>query len=169
MRKPENETELTNLEKVLVTQLDVLNLDYIENSVKLGISKFGKIDFLVNNAGNGAYGSLESFSKEKIRRQFDTNVMGLLDVTQALLPHFRQNKNGTLINISSMGGKITFPLGALYHGTKFAIEGISEALSYEVEQFGGKMKIIEPGVIATNFAGRSFDFSNDETQKNIKT
>tara|TARA_B110000046_G_scaffold182536_1_gene216784 strand:+ start:812 stop:1426 length:615 start_codon:yes stop_codon:yes gene_type:complete len=165
MRKPENETELTNLEKVLVTQLDVLNLDYIENSVKLGISKFGKIDFLVNNAGNGAYGSLESFSKEKIRRQFDTNVMGLLDVTQALLPHFRQNKNGTLINISSMGGKITFPLGALYHGTKFAIEGISEALSYEVEQFGGKMKIIEPGVIATNFAGRSFDFSNDETQK----
>ena len=89
--------------------------------------------------------------------------MGLLDVTQALLPHFRQNKNGIFINISSMGGKITFPLGALYHGIKFAVEGISEALSYELEQFGGKMKIIEPGAIAIDFAGRSFDFSNDET------
>ena len=164
MRKPENETELTTLGNVLVTQLDVLNLDCIENSVKLGISKFGKIDVLVNNAGYGAYGPLESFSKEKIRRQFDTNVTGLLDVTQALLPHFRQNKNGIFINISSMGGKITFPLGALYHGTKFAVEGISEALSYELEQFGGKMKIIEPGAIAIDFAGRSFDFSNDETQ-----
>ena len=89
MRKPENETELTTLGNVLVTQLDVLNLDCIENSVKLGISKFGKIDVLVNNAGYGAYGPLESFSKEKICRQFGTNVMGLLDVAQALLPHSR--------------------------------------------------------------------------------
>ncbi|WP_426484348.1 SDR family oxidoreductase [Flavobacterium sp. 2] len=162
MRNPENETELTQLNNILVTKLDVLDLFSIENAIKEGITKFGKIDVLLNNAGYGAYGTLESFSREKIVRQFNTNVIGLLDVTKALLGHFRENKNGTIINISSIGGKMTFPLGALYHGTKFAVEGISESLSYEVEQFGGKVKIIEPGAIATDFAGRSFDFSNDE-------
>jgi short-subunit dehydrogenase len=96
-------------------------------------------------------------------RQFNTNVIGLLDVTKTILPHFRKNKKGVIINISSIGGKITFPLGSLYHGTKFAVEGISESLNYEVEQFGGQVKIVEPGMIATDFAGRSFDFSNDET------
>ncbi|MGC4035836.1 MAG: SDR family NAD(P)-dependent oxidoreductase [Chitinophagaceae bacterium] len=106
---------------------------------------------------------LESFSREKIVRQFNTNVIGLLDVTKVLLPHFRQNKSGIIINISSIGGKVAFPLGSLYHGTKFAVEGISEALNYEVEQFGGKVKIVEPGAIATDFAGRSFDFNNDES------
>jgi short-subunit dehydrogenase len=90
-------------------------------------------------------------------------VIGLLDVTKALLPHFRENKSGVIINISSIGGKITFPLGALYHGTKFAVEGISESLSYEVESFNVKVKIIEPGAIATDFGSRSLDFSNDET------
>jgi NADP-dependent 3-hydroxy acid dehydrogenase YdfG len=164
MRTPENETELTTLDNVLVAKLDVLDLGSIENAVKSGIQKFGRIDVLVNNAGYGAYGSLESFSREKIVRQFNTNVIGLLDVTKAVLPHFRQNKSGVIINISSIGGKVTFPLGALYHGTKFAVEGISESLSYEVEQFNGRVKIIEPGAIATDFASRSLDFSNDETQ-----
>jgi NAD(P)-dependent dehydrogenase (short-subunit alcohol dehydrogenase family) len=163
MRKPENETELTKLDNVLVTKLDVVDLDSIENAVNEGIQKFGKIDVLLNNAGYGAYGPLEAFPRENIVRQFNTNVIGLLDVTKALLPHFRANKSGVIINISSIGGKMTFPLGALYHGTKFAVEGISESLSYEVEQFGGKVKIVEPGAIATDFAGRSFDFSNDET------
>jgi NAD(P)-dependent dehydrogenase (short-subunit alcohol dehydrogenase family) len=163
MRNPENETELTTLDRVFVTKLDVLDLASIENAVHEGIRKFGKIDVLVNNAGYAAYGPLESFPRENIIRQFNTNVIGLLDVTKVLLPHFRGNKSGLIINISSIGGKMTFPLGALYHGTKFAVEGISESLSYEVEQFGGKVKIIEPGAIATDFSGRSFDFSNDET------
>lgn len=163
MRNPENETELVTSASVLVTKLDVLDLDSIQNAVNAGISKFGKIDVLVNNAGYGAYGTLESFPREKIIRQFNTNVIGLIDVTKALLPHFRQNRNGVIINISSIGGKMTFPLGSLYHGTKFAVEGFSESLSYEVEQFGGKVKIIEPGSIATDFTGRSLDFSNDET------
>ncbi len=112
--------------------------------------------------GYGAYGPLESFSREKILRQFNTNVIGLLDVTKTILPHFRQNKKGIIINISSIGGKMTFPLGSLYHGTKFAVEGISESLNYEVEQFGGQVKIVEPGMIATDFSDRSLDFSNDE-------
>jgi NAD(P)-dependent dehydrogenase (short-subunit alcohol dehydrogenase family) len=163
MRNPGNETELSQPGDVLVTKLDVLDQDSIEKAVKEGIRKFGRIDVLLNNAGYGAYGPLESFPRENIVRQFNTNVIGLLDVTRALLPHFRQNKGGMIINISSIGGKMTFPFGALYHGTKFAVEGISESLSYEMEAFGGKVKIVEPGAIATDFAGRSFDFNNDET------
>lgn len=163
MRNPENETELTQLQHVYVTRLDVLDMQSIQNALAEGIQKFGKIDVLLNNAGYGAYGPLESFPREKIVRQFNTNVIGLLDVTQAVLPHFRQNKSGIIINVSSVGGKATFPLGSLYHGTKFAVEGISEALSYEVGEFGGQVKIIEPGAIETDFAGRSFDFNNDES------
>jgi short-subunit dehydrogenase len=162
MRNPENETELNQLENVLVAKLDVLELDSIKKAFEDGVQKFGNVDVLLNNAGYGAYGPLEAFSREKIVRQFNTNVIGLLDVTKTVLPHFRQNKKGIIINISSIGGKMTFPLGSLYHGTKFAVEGISEALNYEVEQFGGQVKIVEPGMIATDFGGRSFDFSNDE-------
>ena len=163
MRKPESESELTTLKNVLVTKLDVVDIHSIQNAVKEGIQKFGKIDVLLNNAGYGAYGPLEAFSRENIIRQFDTNVIGLIDVTKAVLPHFRQNKSGVIINISSIGGKMTFPLGSLYHGTKFAVEGISEALSYELGEFNVKVKIVEPGAIATDFSSRSLDFSHDES------
>ena len=162
MRTPEKEEELNKLPNVLVTRLDVLDLDSINSAVQAGTDRFGKIDVLLNNAGYGAYGPLESFPRENIIRQFNTNVIGLIDVTRALLPHFRTNKDGIIINVSSIGGKMTFPLGSLYHGTKFAVEGISEALHFEVEQFGGRVKIVEPGAIATDFGGRSFDFTNDE-------
>ncbi len=163
MRNPSKEDELNQLENILVARLDVTDLDSIDNTIQSGIEKFGKIDVLVNNAGYGAYGPLEVFPRENIIRQFNTNVIGLLDVTRAVLPHFRENKSGVIINISSVGGKATFPLGALYHGTKFAVEGITESLSFELEQIGVKAKIIEPGTISTDFAGRSFDFQNDET------
>ena len=165
MRIPENEKELTTLENVLVTKLDVLDLESIDEAISNGLAKFGKIDVLLNNAGYGAYGPLESFTREKVLRQFNTNVIGLMDVTRAILPHFRKNKSGIVINISSMGGKMTFPLGSLYHGTKFAVEGISESFRYEMEQIGCKVKIVEPGAIATDFGGRSFDFYHDENLK----
>jgi len=163
MRNPENESELKQLENVLVTKLDVLDLDSIQKAFTEGVQEFGSIDVLLNNAGYGAYGPLEAISRGQVLKQFNTNVIGLLDVTKTVLPHFRQNKKGIIINISSMGGKVTFPLGSLYHGTKFAVEGISESLNYEVAQFGGQVKIVEPGMIATDFSGRSLDFSNDET------
>lgn len=163
MRNPQSETELTQLSDVLVTKLDVLDETSIKNAVAEGIQKFGKIDVLLNNAGYAASGPLEAISKEKITRQFNTNVLGLLDVTKAVLPHFRKNKSGIILNVSSIGGRMAFPLGTLYHGTKFAVEGISESLQYEVEPFGVQVKIIEPGLIATDFGGRSLDFSNDET------
>lgn len=160
MRSPDKEKDLSRLNNVLVTQLDVLDLISIDQAIETGIQKYGKIDVLLNNAGYGAYGPLEAFPRDNVLRQFNTNVIGLLDVTRALLPHFRKNRSGMIINVSSIGGKMTFPLGSLYHGTKFAVEGISEALSYEMNAIGVKVKIIEPGMIATDFAGRSFDFQN---------
>lgn len=165
MREPEKESELTRLKNVLVTKLDLLDLRTIENSIRQSIDEFTSIDVLVNNAGYGAYGALETFPRENIIRQFNTNVIGLLDVTRAILPYFRSNKSGTLINISSVGGKITFPLGSLYHGTKFAIEGISESLSFELAEIGCRMKIIEPGAVRTDFSNRSLDFSNDVSMR----
>ncbi len=162
MRTPEKEEDLTQLENVLVSRLDVLDLESINTAIAEGIERFGKIDVLLNNAGYGAYGLLEATPRENIIRQFGVNVIGLYDVTKAILPHFRKNKDGVLINISSVAGKITYPLGSLYHGTKFAVEGLSEALSFEMTQIGCKVKIVEPGRIKTDFSGRSFDFCNDE-------
>ena len=163
MRSPERETELTQLERVLVTRLDVEDITSIQTAVDAGLSKFGKIDVLLNNAGYGACGPLEATPLEKIRKQFDVNVNGLLATSRALLPHFRANRTGVIANLSSMGGKVTFPLGTPYHGTKFAVEGLSEALHYELAPLGVRVKIIEPGMVKTDFAGRSFDFSNDPT------
>lgn len=163
MRSPEKEEELNTLDNVLVTRLDVTDQASIDAAVAAGMERFGAIDVLVNNAGYGAFGPLEAFPMEGIQRQFDTNVIGLLATTKAVLPHMRAAKAGTIVNISSIGGKMTFPLGTLYHGTKFAVEGISESLHFELEPFGVRVKIIEPGMIKTDFGGRSFDFRNDES------
>jgi NAD(P)-dependent dehydrogenase (short-subunit alcohol dehydrogenase family) len=163
MRAPDSEAELTRLDRVLVTRLDVQDAASIQTAVAAGLARFGRIDALLNNAGYGAYGPLEATPPEKIRRQFDVNVLGLLATTQALLPHFRAARSGTIINISSIGGRMTFPLGTLYHGSKFAVEGLSEALCFELAPLGVRVKIIEPGLIKTDFGGRSFDFSNDPT------
>ncbi len=162
MRSPDSAGYLADLGNVHVARLDVTDPVSIAEAVAAGIDRFGQIDVLLNNAGYGAYGALEAFSMERIRRQFDTNVIGLMEVTKAVLPHMRANRAGTIINISSIGGQITFPLGTLYHGTKFAVEGLSEALHYELESLGIHVRIVEPGMIKTNFGGSSFDFAMDE-------
>lgn len=162
MRNPDTTSELAELDNVLLARLDVTDPASVTTAIDAGINRFGKIDVLLNNAGYGAYGALEAFSIERIRRQFDTNVIGLMEVTKAVLPHMRENRAGTIINISSIGGQITFPLGTLYHGTKFAVEGLSEALHYELEPLGIHVRIVEPGMIKTNFGGSSFDFAMDE-------
>ena len=164
MRSPEKDTELSDLENVQLEKLDVLDLASIETAINNGISMFGKIDALLNNAGYGAYGPLETFPRENIVRQFNTNVIGLMDVTKAIIPHFRESKSGVIVNISSIGGQMTFALGSLYHGTKFAVEGISESLHYEMKEIGVKVKIVEPGFIATDFGGSSFDFQAGEIE-----
>lgn len=157
MRSPEKEMELNKHPNCLVTKLDVHDEASIQNSIHEAIKKFQKIDVLVNNAGYGLVGAFEGMSSEQIKNQFETNVFGLMNVSRAILPHFRENKNGTIINIASVGGKVTFPLYSVYHATKFAVEGFSESLQYEVEKFNIKIKIVEPGAIKTDFYTRSTD------------
>jgi NAD(P)-dependent dehydrogenase (short-subunit alcohol dehydrogenase family) len=161
MRSPQQETELRLLERVLVARLDVQDEASIQAAVDAALARFGRIDVLVNNAGYGAYGPLEATPMSKVRRQFDVNVHGLIATTQAVLPLLRRQRSGVVVNISSIGGRLTFPLGTLYHGTKFAVEGLSEALHFELLPLGVQVKLVEPGMVKTDFAGRSFDFSND--------
>jgi NADP-dependent 3-hydroxy acid dehydrogenase YdfG len=161
MRSPEKETELNELNNVFVSKLDVLDLDTIKSAIEKGIERFGKIDVVLNNAGYGLMGTFESAKRESIIRQFGVNVQGLFDVTQQALPHFRDNKDGMFINISSMGGRMTFPLMPLYHATKWAVEGFSESLRWEMAQIGVKVKIVEPGGVATDFGGRSMDMQHN--------
>lgn len=159
--KPEEDKELNALDNVLVAELDVTKKNTIDAAIAAGIKRFGKIDVLLNNAGYGSYGLLEATPEHKMRMQYDVNVIGTMLVMQSILPHFRKRGKGTIINISSMGGKITFPLGTLYHGSKFAVEGMSEALSFELAPIGVRIKLVEPGVINTNFATTSFDMNLD--------
>ncbi len=163
MRTPKSGTKLSERENVLVQPLDVTDSDSIQSAVTAGLEHFGRIDALINNAGYGAYGPLEAFNMAGIRRQFDTNVIGLLELTKAVLPTMRKQGEGTIVNISSIGGQITFPMGTLYHGTKFAVEGLTESLHYELSAIGIKAKLVEPGMTNTDFGGRSFDFRNDES------
>lgn len=162
MRKPADGADLVS-ETTAVVALDVLDSDSINAAVSGAVERFGAIDVLVNNAGYGAYGPLEATSMEVLRRQFDVNVLGLAEVTKAVLPVMRGRKTGVIVNVSSVGGRMVFPFGTLYHGSKWAVEGLSEALSFEVRLFGGRVKIVEPGGVNTDFGGRSFVFSNDES------
>lgn len=160
MRNIEDALDLKG-DNVLITKLDLLDSETIQSSVKQTIERFGKIDVLVNNAGYGAYGPLEGTSMAVLRRQFDVNLFGLVETIKEVLPYMRKNKSGTIINISSIGGRMAFPFGSLYHGSKWAVEGLSEALQFEVRLFGVNVKIIEPGGVNTDFGGRSFVFSNE--------
>lgn len=155
MRNPANEKELTKFPNVKLYQLDVTNTQSIDNAIEQSIKDFGKIDVLVNNAGYGLDGVFEAMNDEMIKTQFETNVFGLMRVTRAIIPHFRKNRAGTIIQIASVGGRVTFPLFSIYHSTKFAVEGFSESIQHELKPFNIKIKIIEPGAIKTDFYGRS--------------
>lgn len=132
-------------------QLDVTNEVQIVACVKQIIEEQGRIDVLWNNAGYGLYGAVEDISIEKAKRQYDVNLFGLARITQEVIPHMRKAKSGTIINTSSMGGKMYTPLGAWYHSTKHALEGWSDCLRLELKAFGIDVVILEPGVIATEF------------------
>ncbi|MFC5647682.1 SDR family oxidoreductase [Paenibacillus solisilvae] len=168
MRSPEKETELTGQENIEVIKLDVENRNEIHEAINSGIARFGRIDILLNNAGYGTMGVFEAATEEQLQKQFSVNVFGIFAATRAILPHFRANKSGIIINVSSMGGKITFPNGSLYHSTKFAIEGFTEGVYYELASQNIKVKIIEPGAIATDFMSRSMDHLVDESLTDYK-
>ncbi len=162
MRTPEKDVDLKNLANVELFRLDVTDIPSINAAITAAIAKFGKIDAVVNNAGYGLVGAFEASSPEQIEKQFQTNVFGLMNVCREILPVFRQQKSGIIVNVASMGGRITFPLYSLYHGTKWAVEGFSESLQYEVEPFGIRIKIVEPGPIKTDFYDRSMDLTTKE-------
>ena len=157
MRKPINEIELLNYASIKCYALDVLKEENIQQVFEMALKDFGGIDVLVNNAGYAALGPFEAATKDQIVKQFDTNVIGLMSVCQQFIPYFRKQKSGTIINIASVGGRLTFPLYSLYHGTKWAVEGFSESLGFELRPFNVKVKLIEPGAIRTDFYDRSPD------------
>ncbi|HTV46868.1 MAG TPA: oxidoreductase [Phycisphaerae bacterium] len=135
--------------------MDLDNPTQIAATVDSAIQRFGRIDVLINNAGYGLLGALEGASDAEITRIFETNVFGLLRVTRAVLPHMRRERRGHIVNLSSIGGLVGLPGWGIYNATKFAIEGLSEALALEVAPLGIGVTIVEPGPFRTDFLGES--------------
>jgi len=137
------------------TQLDVTDENSVKRAIQTIYDEAGRIDLLVNNAGYGLTGAFEDLSIDEIKTQYETNVFGLIRTTQAVLPIMRKQRSGLIVNISSGAGRFGFPTGSAYVSTKFAVEGLTESMSYEVEPFGIKVILIEPGMIKTNFFNSS--------------
>ena len=157
MRSPEKDTSIKEAVQkegipVRVIQLDVTDDTSVKNARDHILSEVGRIDILVNNAGYGLVGVLEDLSIEEIKSQYETNLFGLIRVIHAVLPTMRKQRSGRIINISSGAGIFGYPGGSAYVSTKFAVEGLSESIAYELEPFGIKVILIEPGFIRTNFA-----------------
>jgi len=156
-RNPEKVTEACkdSPDQLLAVAMDLGNPAQIASVVQAAIARFGRIDVLVNNAGYGFIGAVEEASDEEITRVHETNVLGLLRVTRAVLPHFRERRSGHVVNLSSIGGLIGIPGFGIYNATKFAVEGLSEALAHEVSPLGIRVTIVEPGPFRTNFLSGS--------------
>ena len=157
MRNPSKTNDFQSIPSIKTYALDVTSESSIQSAFASIMNDFSRIDVVVNNAGYGATGIFEKSTDEQVRRQFDTNVFGLMNVTREALRYFRNAKSGTIINITSMGGLITFPFYSVYHGTKWAVEGFSESLAFELRHLNIKVKCVEPGAIKTDFYDRSMD------------
>jgi NAD(P)-dependent dehydrogenase (short-subunit alcohol dehydrogenase family) len=159
LEKSKNITEIANTEKLplQVVQLDVNDGRSVKDAIDKIVAEKDRIDILVNNAGYGLFGSLEDISIEEVKAQFETNFFGVIRVTQQVLPVMRKQNSGgsTIVNVSSVGGRIGIPVLSAYQSTKFALEGLSESMSYELEPFGIRVVIIEPGFIRTNIINSS--------------
>ena len=162
MRSPDKAQDLQRIVDVECIRLDVTDPESVREGVQTALDRFGRIDAVVNNAGFAVVGPFEAASDEQIEQEFQTNVFGVMFVCREILPIFRAQKRGTIINVASMGGRITFPLYSVYHATKWAVEGFSEALQYEVRELNIRVKIIEPGPIKTDFYTRSISISKKE-------
>lgn len=157
LEKSKNITEIAKKEKLplQVVQLDVNNDGSVKDAIVKIIKADQRIDVLINNAGYGLFGSVEDTSIEEIKAQFETNFFGVVRVTQQVLPLMRRQNSGTIVNVSSVGGRIGLPALSAYHSTKFALEGLSESIAFELEPIGIRVVIIEPGVIRTNILNSS--------------
>lgn len=162
MRSPEKAEGLQRIADLETFRLDVTDVESVREAIAGALEKFGRIDAVVNNAGYGLLGPFESASPEQVDRQFKTNLFGLFNVCREIIPYFREQKRGTIVNISSLGGRVALPFSSLYSATKFAVEGFSESLNYELEPFRIRVKLIEPGPIKTDFYGRSQDIARKE-------
>jgi NAD(P)-dependent dehydrogenase (short-subunit alcohol dehydrogenase family) len=157
MRTPDKKVVIkTTAEKenlpIKVVQLDVTDDNSVKSAIKTINSEAGRIDVLVNNAGYALGGAIEDLSMEEIKAQYETNLLGLIRVTQSVLPIMRRQKSGIIVNLSSAAGIFGVPGASAYTSTKFAVEGLSESIGYELEPFGIKVVLIEPGFVKTNFA-----------------
>ena len=157
MRRPENEVELRGLENTLVIALDVTDQASIDDAIAQAVASFGTIDVLVNNAGYGGHSALEQTSDESVRAMFDTNVFGVFNTTRSVMPLLRQQGSGTIINVTSMAGMIGIPLETSYCASKWAVEGLTEALAMECRDLGIKVHSVLPGAYATAFNGNVQD------------
>jgi NAD(P)-dependent dehydrogenase (short-subunit alcohol dehydrogenase family) len=154
MRDPSKETELQKVAGVTVMALDVTNPAQVIETARAALA-LGPVDVLFNNAGYGLAGPFEGASDAQLVTQLDTNLLGVMRVTQAFLPALRERGRGTIITTTSIGGLVTFPFNSVYHATKWALEGWSESLAFELAPFGIRVKTVAPGGIATDFASRS--------------
>lgn len=161
MRNPQNAPDSLKQRNVLIVKMDVTDDDSIKNAIREAICKFEQIDVLVNNAGYYSIGVVEAIPEEEIRRQIETNLLGLIYTTKAVIPHMREKRNGLIINLSSVAGRTTVSLQSIYHATKWGVEGFSQSLKYEVEDLGIDVVLIEPGVIKTDFYTRSMQYSQN--------
>lgn len=161
MRSPEkaaaNPKDWPARDNLFLTRLDVTDPDSIRAAISETLGRFGAIDTVVNNAGYGIVGPFEASTPEQIERQIQTNLIGVMNVVREILPYFRKQGGGTIVNVSSVGGRLTFPLYSAYHATKWGLEGFSEGLQFELRPHNIRVKIIEPGPIKTDFYGRSLD------------
>lgn len=137
--------------KIYFKQLDVTDDNSVKNAINSIVAETGRVDVLVNNAGYGLVGAFEDLSLDEVQKQFETNVFGVIRVTQAVLPTMRKQESGIIVNISSGAGRFGYPTASAYVSSKFALEGLTESMSYEIEPFGIRTVLIEPGVIKTNF------------------
>ncbi len=159
MRKPENEKELNLIDNVSLLPLDVTDLAQVKETAQIAINA-GNIDVVFNNAGYGLMGPLEATTDEQLVRQLNTNVLGVIRVTQVFIPYFRERQSGLFITTTSMGGLLTFPFASVYHATKWALEGWSESLAFELKKMGVGIKTVSPGGIKTDFLNRSADMTS---------
>jgi len=156
-RKPEQVADIVAAypENALALALDVTVPQQIKEAVNASIDRFGRIDVLVNNAGIGYFGAIEESEEEEVRRMFEINFFGLAHMTNAVLPHMRQQRSGHILNVASIGGLRSFPAVGFYNATKYAVDGLSEALMKEVAPLGIKVTVICPSGFRTDWAGRS--------------
>jgi NAD(P)-dependent dehydrogenase (short-subunit alcohol dehydrogenase family) len=161
MRDPAKETELGKTPGVTLLRLDVTKPDQVAAAAKAALAE-GPVDVLFNNAGYGLAGAFEGATDEQLVSELDTNLLGVMRVTQAFLSAMRERGQGTIVTTTSIGGLVTFPFNSVYHATKWGLEGWSESLAYELAPFGIRVKTVAPGGMATDFGSRSLVLSMHE-------